>query len=71
MNTQTFKYGLNVPISGSHKLTRFTAWAASNAPAIAYRLPPQAPIATTSLTIRLRSHQDREQLQALLTAEIA
>jgi hypothetical protein len=70
MKPPTFKYGLTVPAAGSHKLKRFAAWIAGAAPDIAYRLPPQAPIETASLTIRLRSDDDRQRLQSLLPATL-
>jgi hypothetical protein len=68
MTTPTFKHSITFPIAGSHKLKRFTIWAAQNAPEIAYRLPPQAPIKTETLTIRLSSLADRQRLEAILPA---
>ena len=61
----TFKYALTLPISGSHKLTRFTDWAETKLPGLQYRLPPQTPIKTETMTIRLRELDDR---QRVLTA---
>ena len=55
----TFKYSLTLPISGSHKLKRFTQWADAALPDLQYRLPPQTPIKTETMTIRLRSVEDR------------
>jgi hypothetical protein len=55
----TFKYSVTLPISGSHKLNRFRAWADTNLPALSYSLPPQTPIKTETMTIRLRSVEDR------------
>lgn len=55
----TFKYALTLPISGSHKLSRFTDWAETKLPGLQYRLPPQTPIKTETMTIRLRSVADR------------
>ena len=70
MKSPTFKYGLTVAVAGSHKLKRFAAWIADSAPDVAYRLPPQAPIETTSLTVRLRSTDDRHKLLTLLPATL-
>lgn len=62
----SFKYGFTFPISGGNKLTRFKAWAAANLPGLDYRLPPQTPIETEAMTIRLKSLDDRARLiQAL------
>lgn len=66
MTTPTFKHSITFPITGSHKLKRFTIWAAQNAPEIAYSLPPQAPIKTETLTIRLSSMADKQRLEATL-----
>ena len=70
MKPATFKYGLTIPISGSHKLKRFAAWIALTAPHVAYRLPPQAPIDSSTLTIRLSSSDERQQVLALLPATL-
>ncbi|MET3927644.1 hypothetical protein [Devosia sp. 2618] len=67
----TFKYSLTLPISGSHKLKRFTEWAEAVLPGLEYRLPPQTPIKTETMTIRLRQLDDRARiLTALNTAKI-
>lgn len=55
----TFKYSATFPISGAHKLRRFRDWATAHLPGLEYSLPPQTPIKTESMTIRLRSVQDR------------
>jgi len=55
----TFKYSATFPISGANKLSRFRDWAKANLPELGYVLPPQTPIKTESLTIRLRSLEDR------------
>ena len=55
----TFKYAVTLPISGSHKLSRFRAWAEQHLPEMSYSLPPQTPIKTETMTIRLRSMEDR------------
>ena len=62
----TFKYSLTLPISGSHKLKRFTQWAEAALPDLEYRLPPQTPIKTDTMTIRLRHLQDRSRLMDAL-----
>jgi hypothetical protein len=51
----TFKYGLTIPALGSNKLSRFKRWANETIPDLEYGLPPQAPIETQTLTIRLRT----------------
>jgi len=67
----TFKYALTLPISGSHKLARFTDWATEKLPGLQYRLPPQTPIKTETMTIRLRELDDRQRvLTALATGKI-
>jgi hypothetical protein len=58
----TFKYAVTLPISGSHKLRRFRAWAVDNIPGIDVNLPPQTPIKTETMTIRLRSLEERQRL---------
>lgn len=60
----TFKCVFTFPISGSNKLARFKKWAAENAPEIAVSLPPQVPVKSEAMTVRLKSLEDR---QALLT----
>lgn len=70
MNPATFKYGFTLPIIGAHKLRRFVDWVTEHAPDVAYRLPPQAPIDTETLTVRLRSQADKERLTALLPATL-
>lgn len=68
----TFKYSVTLPISGSHKLTRFREWAEKHLPEISYNLPPQTPIKTETMTIRLRSPEDRALvLQTLAIAPLA
>lgn len=58
----TFKYSVTLPISGGNKLKRFTNWADANLPALEYVLPPQTPIKTETMTIRLRSIEDRARI---------
>ena len=64
--TMTFKYSLTLPISGSHKLKRFTDWADTTLPGLEYRLPPQTPIKTETMTIRLRALDDRARILTAL-----
>ena len=64
----TFKYALTLSASGGNKLARFKDWAERHLPDLDYRLPPQAPIKNETLTIRLRSLEDRARiLKALPT----
>lgn len=66
----TFKYSLTLPISGSHKLQRFTDWAATALPGLEYKLPPQTPVKTETMTIRLRELDDRARvLHALASSK--
>ncbi|MBN9309076.1 hypothetical protein [Devosia sp.] len=55
----TFKYSATFPISGGNKLRRFAEWAKIHLPGLGYVLPPQTPIKTETMTIRLRSVADR------------
>lgn len=64
----TFKYALTLPISGSHKLKRFTLWAEKELPGMKYSLPPQTPIKTDTMTIRLSAVGDRERVLTALSA---
>ena len=58
----TFRYSHTFPISGPNKLPRFRQWAAENIPGVAVSLPPQVPVKSTALTVRLRSVEDRAML---------
>lgn len=58
----TFKYSVTLPVSGGNKLRRFGEWAAEHVPALTYSLPVQTPIKTETMTIRLLSLEDRQQL---------
>lgn len=60
--SMTYKYSVTLPITGSHKLSRFKAWADTHMPDLDYNLPPQTPIKTETMTIRLRSVEDRQAL---------
>ncbi|KQY15160.1 hypothetical protein [Rhizobium sp. Root482] len=62
----TFKYSHTFPISGPNKLPRFKQWAAENIPGVAVSLPPQVPVKSTALTVRLRSAEDRDTLMGKL-----
>jgi hypothetical protein len=55
----TFKYSATFPIAGGNKLTRFRDWANAHLPELGYVLPPQTPIKTETMTVRLRSVADR------------
>jgi len=58
----TFRYSVVLPISGSHKLSRFRQWADEHVPALSYSLPYQTPIKTETMTVRVRSPEDRQHL---------
>lgn len=62
----TFRCSFTFPISGSNKLARFKKWAAENAPEIPVSLPPQVPIKSEAMTVRLKSIEDRQALMAKL-----
>jgi len=66
----TFKYALTLAARGGNKLARFDAWAADRLPGLEYRLPPQTPIKTQALTVRLRSPADVARLHSSLPAEL-
>lgn len=63
----TFKYGFTIPANGGHKLRRFKQWADEHLPDLNYRLPPQAPIETDTLTIRLQSLEDGQRIRGALS----
>jgi hypothetical protein len=62
----TFKYAVTLAAQGGNKLARFQAWAATRLPDLDYRLPPQTPIKTGLLTVRLRSPEDVARLRSSL-----
>jgi len=62
----TFQYTFTFPISGPNKLPRFKAWAAEHAPEIPVSLPPQVPAKNETLTVRLKSVEDRQTLTTRL-----
>ena len=58
----TFKYSYTFPISGPNKIPRFKKWAAEHDPEIDVSLPPQVPVKSEAMTIRLKSVEDRQTL---------
>jgi hypothetical protein len=62
----TFKYAFTFPITGGNKLKRFKAWVDTHLPTLEYSMPPQTPIETETMTVRLRSIDDRARLIAAL-----
>ncbi len=60
----TFRYSFTFPISGPNKLPRFKKWIAQHAQDIEVSLPPQVPVKSEAMTIRLKSAGDRDRLQA-------
>lgn len=62
----TFKYGLTIPATGANKLRRFRHWSKAALPDLEYRLPPQTPIESETLTLRLRFLEDRQRVRAAL-----
>ena len=62
----TFKYSFTFPISGPNKLPRFKKWVADHAKDVEVSLPPQVPVKSEAMTVRLKSADDRGMLQAKL-----
>jgi len=62
----SFKYSHTFPLSGPNKLPRFREWAAANLPGVAFSLPPQVPVKSSSLTVRMKSLEDRQSLLSML-----
>lgn len=58
----SFRYIHTFPISGPNKLPRFKQWATENLPGVALSLPPQVPVKSMALTVRLKSIEDRNLL---------
>lgn len=58
----SFRYIHTFPISGPNKLPRFKQWAIENIPGVALSLPPQVPVKSMALTVRLKSIEDRNLL---------
>ena len=63
----SFKYSYTFPISGPNKLPRFRQWAAQHMPEIEVSLPPQVAVRSDSMTVRLKSTDDRQKLMEKLT----
>lgn len=66
----TFRYAFTLPAPGGNKLSRFQVWAAEHLPTLDYRLPPQVPIKTGTLTVRLRSPEDIVRLNEALPTSL-
>ena len=64
----SFKYSFTFPISGPNKIPRFKSWAAEYAPDVEASLPPQVPVKSEAMTIRLKSAEDRARLIEKLAA---
>jgi hypothetical protein len=60
MIPMTFKYSFTFAISGANKLQRFEKWAKEHVPNIEFSLPPQTPVKTETMTVRLKSLDDRQ-----------
>lgn len=58
----SFRYSHTFPVNGPNKLPRFSGWAAENLPEVELSLPPQVPSKSASLTVRLKSVEDRQAL---------
>jgi hypothetical protein len=65
----TFKYGLTIAAPGGNKLRRFRAWTKQHFTDLDFSLPPQTPIETETLTVRLRSLEDRQRIRVALANE--
>ncbi len=57
-----FSYSYTFPIAGPNKIPRFKKWAAEHAPEIEVSLPPQVPVKSNAMTIRVKSPEDRNVL---------
>lgn len=57
-----FSYSYPFPIAGPNKIPRFKKWAAEHAPEIEVSLPPQVPVKSNAMTIRVKSPEDRNVL---------
>lgn len=66
----TFKYAVTLAAEGGNKLARFRSWAADRLPGLDYRLPPQTPIKSESITVRLRSTEDMARLRSSLPSTL-
>ena len=61
-----FSYSYTFPIAGPNKIPRFKKWAAEHAPEIEVSLPPQVPVKSNAMTIRVKSPEDRNVLLDLM-----
>ena len=66
--TMTFKYSVTLPVSGGDKQRRFREWADRHLPDMSYSLPPQTPIKTETMTVRLLCLEDRARVLQTLAA---
>lgn len=66
----SFRYSYTFPINGPNKLPRFRQWAAQHAPEIAISTPPQVPVKSQAMTIRLKSAEDRNTLAERMTGVV-
>jgi hypothetical protein len=64
----SFRYSYTFPISGPNKLPRFRQWAAQHTPEIEVSLPPQVPVRSENMTVRLKSADDRQKLMEKLAS---
>ena len=64
----SFKYSYTFPISGPNKLPRFRQWAAQHTPEMQVSLPPQVPVKSENMTVRLKSVDDRQKLMEKLAS---
>jgi hypothetical protein len=55
----TFQYSVTLPIKGNDKLRRFREWADKHMPELSYSLQPLTPVKTETMTVRLRTVDDR------------
>jgi hypothetical protein len=62
----SFSYSYTFPIAGPNKIPRFKKWAAEHAPEIEVSLPPQVPVKSNAMTIRVKSPEDRNVLLDLM-----
>lgn len=62
----SFSYSYTFPIAGPNKIPRFKKWAAEHASEIEVSLPPQVPVKSNAMTIRVKSPEDRNVLLDLM-----
>ena len=63
----SFNYSFTFPIKGPNKIPRFMSWAAEHAADVETSLPPQVPVKSERMTIRLKSAEDRDKLMQKLS----